>query len=71
MKEYYVNHHESWLWIQNVWQPDTWATLMPAYNDSSNGFGAVVDMSEFGVDNGVSHYEMIRSAVLETGKRGD
>ena len=44
---------------------------MPAYNDSSNGFGAVVDMSEFGVDNGVSHYEMIRSAVLETGKRGD
>ena len=71
VKEYYVNHHESWLWIQNVWQPDTWATLMPAYNDSSNGFGAVVDMSEFGVDNGVSHYEMIRSAVLETGKRGD
>lgn len=71
VKEYYENHHESWLWIQNVWQPDTWATLMPAYNDSSNGFGAVVDMSEFGVDNGVSHYEMIRSAVLETGKRGD
>ena len=71
VKEYYVKHHESWLWIQNVWQPDTWATLMPAYNDSSNGFGAVVDMSEFGVDNGVSHYEMIRSAVLETGKRGD
>ena len=70
MKEYYIGNHESWLWIQNVWQPDTWVSVMPAYNDSTNGFSATVDMSEFGVDSGLTHYELIRSAVLQTGIRG-
>lgn len=68
--DYYTDNHESWLWLQNVWQPDTWATIMPAYNDRNNGFSSIVDMSQFGTDQGVAHYEMIRSAVLQTGKRG-
>ena len=71
VKEYYIGNHESWLWIQNVWQPDTWVSVMPAYNDSTNGFSATVDMSEFGVDSGLTHYELIRSAVLQTGIRGE
>lgn len=71
VSEYYKNNHESWLWIQNVWQPDTWASIMPGYTDRTNGFSGSVDMSEFGVDNGQSHYDMIREAVLKTGARGD
>ncbi len=71
VSEYYTQHHESWLWLQNVWQPDTWATIMPAYTDSANGFSAIVNMDEFGTDQGVAHYEMIRSAILKTGVRGE
>lgn len=69
--EYYEISHESWLWLQNVWQPDTWASIMPKYDDSSNGFSSTVDMSAFGGDNGRGHYDAIRNAVLETGVRGD
>lgn len=69
--EYYTENHESWLWLQNVWQPDTWAAIMPAYNDTSNGFSSIVDMSEFGNDKGESHYNLIRTAVLQTGQRGE
>ncbi|MGN1066335.1 MAG: YidC/Oxa1 family membrane protein insertase [Candidatus Fimimonas sp.] len=71
VSDYYKNNHESWLWLQNVWQPDTWASIMPAYNDGTNGFSTTVDMSEFGTDQGIAHYEMIRSAVLQTGARGN
>lgn len=68
--DYYTANHEGWLWLQNVWQPDTWATIMPAYTDNVNGFSSTVDMSEFSNDSGKSHYELIRSAVLQTGERG-
>ncbi len=71
VSEYYEISHESWLWLQNVWQPDTWASVMPAYTDSSNGFSSTVDMSAFGADEGRAHYDAIRSAVLKTGSRGD
>ncbi|MCM1359968.1 MAG: membrane protein insertase YidC [Corallococcus sp.] len=70
VSEYYKGHHESWLWIENVWQPDTWASIMPGYNDSSNGFSSSVDMKAFGTDGGVGHYDMIRNAVLKTGGHG-
>lgn len=70
VSEYYKNHHESWLWIENVWQPDTWVSIMPGYNDSTNGFSSTVDMDAFGDDGGVSYYDMIREAVLKTGGHG-
>lgn len=69
--EYYETSHESWLWLQNVWQPDTWASIMPKYDDSSNGFSSTVNMSAFGDDEGRTHYDEIRAAVLKTGSRGD
>lgn len=69
--QYYEDNHESWLWLQNVWQPDTWASIMPKYDDSSNGFSSTVDMSAFGSDQGRGHYDAIRNAVLKTGSRGD
>lgn len=69
---YYEENHESWLWLQNVWQPDTWAAIMPAYDDSNNGFGNSFDMDAFyGGDGGESHYKLIREAVLSTGTRGE
>lgn len=63
---------EGWLWIQNVWQPDTWAPIMPGYNDSNNGFANTVDTSGFPGDrnDGQDTYYQIRSAVLATGTRG-
>ncbi len=70
VSEYYKGHHESWLWIDNVWQPDTWVTVMPAFNDRTNGFSATVNMEGLGVGDGQAHYELIRSAVLKTGGHG-
>lgn len=63
---------EGWLWIQNVWQPDTWAPIMPGYNDSNNGFANTVDTSGFPGDrnDGQDTYYQIRNAVLATGTRG-
>ncbi len=69
--EFYVNNHETWLWLQNVWQPDTWASIMPKYDDKTNGFSATVNMSAFGSDEGRAHYEAINNAVLKTGTRGE
>lgn len=71
----YEENHESWLWIQNVWQPDTWASIMPPYEEQASifrtsSFSSIVDMSAFG-GKGAGHYELIRSAVLKTGVRGD
>ena len=68
--DYYEHHHESWLWINNVWQPDTWASIMPGFNDRSNGFTTSVNMTAFGSDGGEGHYNMIRNAVLKTGGYG-
>lgn len=67
---YYENNHESWLWIHNVWQPDTWATIMPKYSDRTNGFSSSVNMQQFGVDEGLSHYNAIWGAVVKTGGYG-
>lgn len=62
---------EGWLWIQNVWQPDTWASIMPEYNDSNNGFATTIDTEGFpDLDNGRTTYNQIRNAVLKTGVRG-
>ena len=68
--KYYETHHESWLWIENVWQPDTWKPIMPKYDDDSNGFNFGKSMGGFGEDGGASYYNMIRDTVLKTGGYG-
>lgn len=65
--QYYKNNHESWLWIDNVWQPDTWAPIMVKYNEFSNS----VKMDNFGGDGGSEYYNMLRGAVLKTGGYGN
>ncbi len=61
---HYQNNHESWLWLQNIWQPDTWAPVMPTYEE----FTAKVTLDNFG-SNGRNTYNAIRSAVLSTSTR--
>lgn len=62
---------ERWLWIQNVWQPDTWETVMPAFKGGQNAFTVTVNMDGFpDGENGQTTYNLIRNAVLETGERG-
>ena len=71
VQKYYEEHHESWLWIENVWQPDTWADIMQPYKGNSfagNGFSSTVDLTNF--PNGEAVYNKIRNAVLETGGHG-
>lgn len=70
VKDYYVNNHESWLWIQNVWQPDTWESIMPQFDKGMNQFNSTVDMTGYDDSNGKDTYDTIRNAVLETGERG-
>ena len=65
--DWYNNNHETWLWIQNVWQPDTWATVMQPYSGGAFGGGGFsssgIDTSEY---SGIEPtYEKIRGAVLE------
>lgn len=69
VKKKYVDSKESWLWIQNVWQPDTWETIMAPYDGSgTNTFGTIVDKDTF--PGGRNLYDTIRNAVLETGGYG-
>ncbi len=63
---------ESWLWIQNVWQPDTWDTVMPPYKGgaNANSFSQQIDMTGYPGDMGEKTYNIIREEILETGVRG-
>ncbi len=61
----YLEEKESWLWIKNVWQPDTWETVMPAYNKGANAFSTSINMTNFPDGNGEATYNLIRSAILE------
>lgn len=68
----YSEVEEGWLWIQNIAQPDTWVSIFPEYDTGSNNFTSLVDMSNYGGEtNGKVLYNTIRSAVLETGDRGE
>ena len=74
VKEEYKKTHESWLWIQNVWQPDTWATIMQPYEGNAfagNGFIGTVSMENYLSDEGRATYNVIRDAVLQTGGYGE
>lgn len=63
---------ESWLWIQNVWQPDTWDTVMPPYTGgmNANSFSQQIDMTGYPNDMGEATYNIIRQEILKTGIRG-
>lgn len=63
---------ESWLWIQNVWQPDTWDTVMPPYKGgaNANSFSQQIDMTGYPSDMGEKTYNIIREEILKTGTRG-
>ena len=75
VQEYYKNNHESWLWIKNVWQPDTWASVMQPYKGGAfdgGSFGQSIDMNGYPGEKGVT-YNIIRDAVLQVdgyGKNG-
>lgn len=73
VQEKYKEERESWLWIKNVWQPDTWATVMPDYNKGQNRFVYAVSLDGFPDNAGELTYNRIRNAVLEVdgyGKNG-
>ena len=63
--EYYQQNHESWLWIQNIWQPDTWSPIMVDYQKFISNF------SNQDVENYVSEqqYNNIREKVLSSTDR--
>ena len=74
VKQYYEENHESWLWIENVWQPDTWASIMQPYEGGQfdgGGLSTSVKLENY-PDNskGKETYQIIRGAVLETGGHG-
>lgn len=65
VQDKYMAEKESWLWIKNVWQPDTWETVMPAYNSGANAFSSSINMEHFPDDEGGYTYNRIRNAILE------
>ncbi len=60
--DYYEANHESWLWIKNVWQPDTWDTIMQDYDK----FTQSVSLKGLENDDGREIYTQIRAKVLST-----
>ena len=75
VQNFYEDNHESWLWIENVWQPDTWASIMQPYKDGSSfvggSFSASINLNDYpDATKGEKTYDKIRNAVLETGGHG-
>ena len=69
VKEKFGENKESWLWIENVWQPDTWASIMQPYEGGAfagGGFSSYLKKYPDGT-KGQYTYEVVRNAVLETG----
>lgn len=69
--DYYNENHESWLWIQNVWQPDTWAPVMQPYSGSGfvsqfvgGAFSSTIGMGSY-PNGGEVIYNTIRDAVMD------
>ena len=74
VQNYYIDNHESWLWIENVWQPDTWASVMQPYDGGSfagGSFKSSVNLQSHPDQTaGEETYKIIRDAVLQTGGHG-
>lgn len=71
VQEKYLEEKESWLWIKNVWQPDTWETVMPAYDSGANAFKTSINMGNFPDGEGATTYNIIRNAILEIDGYGE
>ena len=54
-------NRESFLWIKNIWRPDTWATVMPTYSEFTNGSLAMAGIK--GANE--TEYQIIYEAVGE------
>lgn len=65
VQQMYLEEKESWLWIKNVWQPDTWETVMPSYDSGANAFSTSINMAHFPNGEGGPTYNKIRNAILE------
>ena len=68
VQNWYANNHESWLWINNVWQPDTWATVMQPYSGGAfggGGFKTTINIEDDYPGDAETIYNRIRDAVLE------
>ena len=59
----YKNHQDSWLWIHNISQPDTWAKVMPEFSSGENNFATCVNTEAFA--SAEKTYNIIRNAVME------
>ena len=59
----YKNQQDSWLWIHNISQPDTWAKVMPEFSSGENNFATYVNTEAF--SSAEKTYNIIRSAVME------
>ena len=74
VQDVYLENRESWLWIKNVWQPDTWASVMQPYEGKQlfgGGFSSGLNLDEHPDQmKGQDAYEKIRNAVLQTGGHG-
>ena len=67
VQERYLEIRESWLWIKNVWQPDTWATVMQPFEGGSfagGGFKSSIDTSDY-PGSAEASYNRIYKAVLQ------
>jgi len=59
--EFAEENRESFLWIKNIWRPDTWASVMPSYDEFKNGALGIQ-----GIDGAIkTEYEVIYEAVSE------
>lgn len=61
-KYYTTEIKQSFLWIENVWQPDTWANIMPTYDE----FTKTVKLSGTSTE---TTYNLIRDEVIKTHSR--
>lgn len=59
----YKNQQDSWLWIHNISQPDTWAKVMPEFSSGENNFATYVNTEAFA--SAEKTYNIIRNAVME------
>lgn len=59
----YKNQQDSWLWIHNISQPDTWAKVMPEFSSGENNFATYVNTEAFA--SAEKTYNIIRSSVME------
>lgn len=57
---------ESFLWMESIWQPDTWAPIFPTYDEFNK-------TAKLGSSSGQpdARYNLIRQEILETARRTD